>query len=99
MKEFEIIVESLFDILNCEKCTNISYFALCDDIRDVLFELMSNKIIGIESTLTKIFDLYDSLLALSAQCKGEFKYGNIDWDLHANMLLDPLLTKFCDLCQ
>ena len=30
LKEFDIVVLTLFDIFNCEKCTNIAYFSLAD---------------------------------------------------------------------
>lgn len=60
---------------------------------------MSKKVVGLEATFTKIFDLFDTILALSAATKGNFKYGKVDWDLYISLMVDPLLPKFSDMCQ
>lgn len=59
---------------------------------------MGKKVVGLEATFTKIFDLFDTILALSAGTKGSFKYGKVDWDVYMSLMVDPLLPKFSDMC-
>lgn len=66
---------TLFDIINCERCTNIGYFSLLDDCISVFMRLIELKIIGAEPTLTSFIDLFDSLFVFSASSKQPLKYG------------------------
>lgn len=63
-----------------------------------MFALMAKKIVGLEPSLTKTFDLFDTILALSTATKGSFKYGKVDWEVYINLMLDPLLPKFSEMC-
>ena len=99
LKKFDIVLTSLFDSLNCEKCMNISYFALQDDIVDVLLQLIAKKVIGTEPTFTMIVDLVDSLMSLSSAQKCHFKYGNKDFTDIIKGIIEPHLNNFASMCQ
>ena len=74
MSNYETIVTSLFDILNCDKITNVQYFAISEEIFGVFSLLFKQKILGLEKVFTKVFELFDSLLVLCFSYKKTLKY-------------------------
>jgi len=66
LRNFETIIDGFFDILNCDKITNVSYFALCQEISLVFVKLFALKVIGIEGFLAKVIEFFDSLIILCA---------------------------------
>lgn len=66
---------SLFDIVNCERCTNISYFALLDEVLAVFEKLLSLKVNAVEGPLCRVVELVDSVLVYCASAKQSPKFG------------------------
>ena len=64
VKNYETLVSALFDILNCDKITNVQYFAISEEIFGVFSLLFKQKVLGLEKVFTKVFELFDSLLVL-----------------------------------
>lgn len=87
LNQFQTIVLANFDILNCDKCSNVSYFSLCENIFKVFTKLFSLKVVGVEFTLSKVIELFDSLLILSTSCKQHLKYGGPNhFNLHSTII-------------
>jgi hypothetical protein len=97
LENFNIVLTALFDSLNCEKCMNISFFALQDDIIEVMMALLQVKVIGLETTFTVIIDLIDSLMSLSSSQKCHFKYGNVDFAPLITGIIEPHLKNFVSM--
>jgi len=74
LHSYEIICVGLFDILNCDKCTNVAWFALSEELFDVFFKVCKLTVIGIHKEISKIIELFDSLLILCATCKVMLKF-------------------------
>jgi len=89
---------ALFDLINCERCTNISYFALMDDLIDIFQRLLQMKIIAVEEVLTQIVDVIDSVLVYCASTKQALKYGYKHEQLKAFIVsvIEPFLGQFLD---
>lgn len=66
---------ALSDIISCERCTGIGYFALMDDILDVFQQLLQLKIIAVEGTLASMVEVVESVLAHCASTKQALRYG------------------------
>ena len=75
INQIKLISHTLFDIINCERCTNIGYFSLLDDCFNLFMKIIELKVIGAESTLTSFVDLFDSLFVYSASSKQPLKFG------------------------
>jgi hypothetical protein len=75
INKIKLVVYTLFDIIKCERCTNIGYFSLLDDCFIIFMKIIELKIIGVESTLTSFVDLFDSLFVFSASTKQPLKFG------------------------
>lgn len=71
---FFLVLTTVFDMLNGDKLTNLSYFALCDDVHRVFELLFTTKVIGVEPHLAKVVELFDYLFILSATSKKHFKF-------------------------
>ena len=74
LRTFETIVLALFDILNCDKCSNVSFFALSEELFEIFGKLTKVNVIGVAFSLSKVVELFDSLLILSATCKAALKF-------------------------
>ena len=95
LDQFSIVLTAIFDILNCEKCSNISYFALTDEINQITLSLFNLKIIGCEQVLAKVFDMLDSLLIMCSASKVNLKYGN-PHQMIIHSTAAPYLSNFID---
>lgn len=51
LDHLNVIMTSLIDMLNCEKCTACGSFALMDDILEIFEKVLHLKIIGVQQTL------------------------------------------------
>jgi len=93
------VLISLFDIINCERCTNIGYFSVCDRILALLKQMFLLKLIGIEKYTTTIVDLLDSLIVFCASAKANLLYGYNEININALILgiLIPFTKTFYGL--
>ena len=93
------MITSLFDILNCEKLSNVQYFCVVEELHQVLTQLKDLKISGIDHFLMRVYDLYDSLLIMVASTKVTLKYQSPkNLNLYAEVINEtltafPTLTK------
>ena len=69
------IAAVLYDMTGCEKCTNIGYFALLEDLILVLTKIFKSKFIATEKVMTAILDVIDAVFLLSANQKAPMKFG------------------------
>lgn len=98
LDHLNVIMRSLVDILNCEKCGGCSYFALIDDILEIFEKLLNIKIIGVQETLAIIVDVIESLFLLCANAKQPLKYGyrHEQVKIFTQGVLLPFLGQFLD---
>lgn len=88
---------AVVDLINCERCTGIGFFALLDDVLDIFQQLLQLKIIAAEGTLAQIVDVVDSVLALCASTKQGLKYGYKPEQVKAFMAAAaPFVGQFLD---
>ena len=59
----------------CERCTNISYFALVADLIAVFQATFKFRAMGTEKTLTVLLDTVDAVFLLGGAQKAQFGYG------------------------
>ena len=76
LNSYSVIVSGLFEIINSDKCTNIAYFALSDDIYNAFGKLFTLKVLGVEFATMRVFELFDSLLLCCSSAKQSLKYGS-----------------------
>ena len=96
LDSFQVIVLGLFEIMHSEKCTNIAYFALSDDIYDAFGRLFALKVLGIESTTMRVFKLFDSLLLCCSNAKQSLRYGSPNQMNLGAAIIDPFVKAFVE---
>jgi hypothetical protein len=96
LNSYLVIVLGLFEIINSEKCTNIAYFALSDDVYNAFGRLFALKVLGIESVTMRVFELFDSLLLCCSNAKQSLKYGSPNQMNLGGAIIDPFVKAFID---
>ena len=96
LDSYLVIVVGLFEIINSEKCTNIAYFALSDDVYTAFGRLFALKVLGIESITMRVFELFDSLLCCCSSVKQSLKYGSPNQMNLGAAIIDPFVKAFVD---
>ena len=96
LDSYLVIVLGLFEIINSEKCTNIAYFALSDDIYTAFGRLFALKVLGIESVTMRVFELFDSLLCCCSSAKQSLKHGSPNQMNLGAAIIDPFVKVFID---
>lgn len=96
LETFKTMAQTIFDIVNSEKCASLSYFALCDDLYAVITQLMIMKILGVEQAISTVIETFDCYMAYKQSVKCRYKDPNsiMIWQFY-----QKFIDKFVEIAR